>query len=154
MGQQQLLLLIVGVVVVGLAVMAGVEAFAENQRKFRQDQTVHLMNDIASKAQLWKMTPPLLGGGNVGNSDDFSAFTLNAIGLQESENHGGVEVLHRTEYACLKLFPNTDRLRIHALNTDCTDGSWWMGMDVRGVTPEDITVDLNPDAGAVTGNGQ
>ena len=76
MGQQQLLLLVLGIVIVGLAVVVGVEAFEENQRKFRQDQTTHLMMDIASKAQLWKATPPPMGGGGDGTDNDFAASGL------------------------------------------------------------------------------
>ena len=33
MGQQQLLLLVLGIVIVGLAVVVGIQAFGENQKK-------------------------------------------------------------------------------------------------------------------------
>ena len=37
MGQQQLLLLVLGIVIVGLAVVVGIQAFSENQRKANAD---------------------------------------------------------------------------------------------------------------------
>ncbi|MEM0963945.1 MAG: hypothetical protein AAGK21_15565 [Bacteroidota bacterium] len=153
MGQQQLLLLIVGVIIVGLAVIVGIESFSENQRKFRQDQTIHLINDIVAKAQLWKMTPPPLGGGGVGGSDNFRTFTLDAVGLRATSTQGSREVIYRTEYTCLKIFPRTNRLQINALDTDCSNGSWWMRAQVRGTTPDEIVIELN-NARAVSRNGQ
>ena len=139
MGQQQLLLLVLGIVIVGLAVVVGIEAFGENQRKFRQDQTVHLMMDVASKAQLWKLTPPPLGGGGDGSDPrDFSAFRLEAIGLTPTSQQGSSEILLRTEYACFKMFPRSSGLQINALDTGCKNGSWWMRMDVTGTGEGDI----------------
>src|SRR5690554_5459445 len=37
MGQQQLLLLVLGIVIVGLAVVVGIQAFGENQKKANSD---------------------------------------------------------------------------------------------------------------------
>ena len=154
MGQQQLLLLVLGVVIVGLAVVVGIESFQENQRKFRQDQTTQLMMDIASKAQLWKITPPPLGGGGVGDEDDFSGFKLESIGLTPTETQGSSEVVLRTEYACFKMFPRSNRLQINALDTECSNGSWWMRMDVTGIGEDDIDLRISNNSNAVNDNGQ
>ena len=51
MGQQQLLLLVLTVVVVGLSIASGIEAFGENQRKARQDQMMVQLLDINTKSQ-------------------------------------------------------------------------------------------------------
>ena len=154
MGQQQLLLLVLGVVLVGLAVIVGIQAFGETQRRFRQDQTVHLMTDIAARAQAWKATPSPLGGGDAGDSSDFSTFTLAAIGMTPTETQGSREVLMRTEYACLKIFARTNRLQVNALDADCSNGSWWMRMDVTGIGEDHITYRFNGNSGAVNDNGQ
>ncbi|MGB3543799.1 hypothetical protein [Rubrivirga sp.] len=152
MGQQQLLLLVLGIVMVGLAVVVGVSAFNENQRKFRQDQTANLMVDLASKAQAWKMTAETMGGGAGSAENDFSEFTLGDIGLQPTGTQGAREIILRTEYTCLKLFPQSNRLRINALDTECSNGSWWYRVEVTGIDDEDITTRMN--ASNANGNGQ
>ena len=55
MGQQQLLLLVLGIVIVGLAVVVGIQAFSENQKKANSDALVNDAIRIASDAQAWKL---------------------------------------------------------------------------------------------------
>ena len=66
MGQQQLLLLVLGIVIVGLAVVVGIQAFSENQKKANADALVNHAIRIASDAQAWMLKPTAFGGG--GNS--------------------------------------------------------------------------------------
>ncbi len=66
MGQQQLLLLVLGIVIVGLAVVVGIQAFSENQKKANADALVNDAIRIASDAQAWMLKPTAFGGG--GNS--------------------------------------------------------------------------------------
>ena len=63
MGQQQLLLLVLGIVIVGLAVVVGIQAFSENQKQANADQMVNDAIRIASDAQAWKLKPSAFGGG-------------------------------------------------------------------------------------------
>ena len=63
MGQQQLLLLVVGIVIVGLAVVVGIQAFAENNRKSRLDYATNVGVRVAAEAIVWKARPSALGGG-------------------------------------------------------------------------------------------
>ena len=63
MGQQQLLLLVLGIVIVGLAVVVGIQAFSENQKKANADALVNDAIRIASDAQAWKLKPQAFGGG-------------------------------------------------------------------------------------------
>ena len=57
MGQQQLLLLVLGIVIVGLAVVVGIQAFGENQKKANTDAVVNDAIRIASDAQAWALKP-------------------------------------------------------------------------------------------------
>lgn len=64
MGQQQLLLLVIGVVLVGLAIMA---AFPVLERGFRQDEADGLLDRglaIATHAAQWKAKMDPYNGGN------------------------------------------------------------------------------------------
>ena len=63
MGQQQLLLLVLGIVIVGLAVVTGLQAFGVNQKKSNADALVLTGTRIASDLQAWLRTPSALGGG-------------------------------------------------------------------------------------------
>ena len=62
MGQQQLLLLVLGIVIVGLAVVVGIQAFSENQRKANADAMVTDGLRIASDCQAWDLKPGQFGG--------------------------------------------------------------------------------------------
>ena len=62
MGQQQLLLLVLGIVIVGLAVVVGIQAFGENQKKANADALVNDGVRIASDIQAWALKPQAFGG--------------------------------------------------------------------------------------------
>ena len=63
MGQQQLLLLVLGIVIVGLSVIIGISAFSENRIKSSADAMVADGLRIASDAQAWALKPEQAGGG-------------------------------------------------------------------------------------------
>jgi Tfp pilus assembly protein PilE len=63
MGQQQLLLIVLGVIVVGIAVAIGITIFTESAAQANFDAVMSDMLRIASNAQQWYMKPSSLGGG-------------------------------------------------------------------------------------------
>ena len=63
MGQQQLLLLVLGVVIVGLAVVVGIEAFTTNRQKTAADDIVSTSARISGDAIAWSLHSTVLGGG-------------------------------------------------------------------------------------------
>ena len=76
MGQQQLLLLVLGIVIVGLAVVVGIQAFGENQKKATSDAITNDVIRVASDAQAWALKPAAFGGGN----GVFTGLTLAKLG--------------------------------------------------------------------------
>jgi hypothetical protein len=80
MGQQQLLLLVLGIVIVGLAVVVGIQAFGENQKKSNQDALVNDGVRFASDAQAWALKPAAFGGG----SGAFTGLTWQDLGYEIS----------------------------------------------------------------------
>lgn len=68
MGQQQLLLLVLGIVIVGLSVVVGINAFGENQRKSNADAMVTDALRIASDVQAWALKPAAFGGNGGWNA--------------------------------------------------------------------------------------
>lgn len=64
MGQQQLLLLTLSIVIVGIAVAVGIDAYLENRRKAEADIVVGNLVRVAATAQEWKMKTAAFGGGS------------------------------------------------------------------------------------------
>ncbi len=83
MGQQQLLLLVLGIVIVGIAILVGINAYSENSVKSNWDSLLQDALRMASDAQVWKIKPELLGGSpdsTKSNEDDFSEAEFLSMG--------------------------------------------------------------------------
>ena len=91
MGQQQLLLLVLGIVIVGLAVVVGIQAFSENQKKANADALVNDAIRIASDAQAWMLKPTAFGGGNnsCATTCDWNGVTFAQLGYPTGDQPGG-----------------------------------------------------------------
>ncbi|MCS7081678.1 MAG: hypothetical protein N2561_09800 [Bacteroidetes bacterium] len=63
MGQQQLLLLVLGTVIVGTAIVVGIQAFSANAKKANQDAMLQDLLRLATDAQAWVKKPTEFGGG-------------------------------------------------------------------------------------------
>ena len=77
MGQQQLLLIILGVIIVGIAVAVGITMFQDNAVDQNRNMVIADLQNLAAKAQQYFAKPTTLGGGG----NDFSGLTANAAGL-------------------------------------------------------------------------
>lgn len=66
MGQQQLLLIVLGVIVVGIAVVVGINLFNANAETSTQDSIVSQGTNLGAMAQQYYKKPISMGGG--GNS--------------------------------------------------------------------------------------
>ena len=72
MGQQQLLLIILGVIIVGIAIAVGLQLFQAGSVGANQDAIVNDIMNIASHAQQYMIRPESMGGGG----GDFSGYNL------------------------------------------------------------------------------
>ena len=81
MGQQQLILLVLGVVIVGLAVVIGIQAFAEQKTKADLDLTTGEAVRLATYAVAWRQAPQASGGGQ--SESTFSTFSLAGLGFSD-----------------------------------------------------------------------
>lgn len=64
MGQQQLLLIVLGVIIVGIAVVVGINVFTASASSSNRDAVVSDLTNLASIAQTFYRKPTALGGGN------------------------------------------------------------------------------------------
>ncbi|MGA9363241.1 MAG: hypothetical protein WBW16_02620 [Bacteroidota bacterium] len=65
MGQQQLLLIILGVIVVGIAVVVGITMFQDNAISANRDAVTNDLVSLGARAQQYYRRPTPVGGGGV-----------------------------------------------------------------------------------------
>jgi len=88
MGQQQLLLLVLGIIIVGLAVVLGITVFGE---RFRAEQADDLLNrnvHIAQEAINWRARATVFAGGGGGAFDPLGTDGLERLGFGETDING------------------------------------------------------------------
>ena len=66
MGQQQLLLIILGVIVVGIAIAVGISQFGAHSTQANKDGVTASLVNISANAYQFRIRPVTMGGG--GNS--------------------------------------------------------------------------------------
>lgn len=134
MGQQQLLLLVLGTIIVGLAVVAGIDAFNSNQTSANQNALTNNAVSIASDAQAWMQKPAAYGGGD--NDGDWSNFSLDKVGYDTTG--GGIYV---TQNGTLEVTTaSSSELEISAYNGQYSND---IDVTVTGTESEDISTTVN-----------
>ena len=81
MGQQQLLLIVLSVIIVGIAVVVGINVFTASAASSNGDSLISSLTNLGSLAQLYYRKPTALAGG--GNS--FVNWTI-PTSLQQTAN--------------------------------------------------------------------
>ena len=64
MGQQQLLLIILGVIIVGSAIAVGLSLFSAQSIQSNKDAIINDLNNIAAQAYQYRIRPASMAGGN------------------------------------------------------------------------------------------
>ena len=89
MGQQQLLLIVLGTIIVGVAVVVGINMFSTGAINAERDALLQDVNDIASKSAAYWRKPAALGGGARSFAGTADVITFGA----DSSNANGVYTL-------------------------------------------------------------
>ena len=92
MGQTQLLMIVLAVIIVGIAVAVGITQFSESAVTANRDAVAADCQLIVAKAQQWYRKPTSLGGG--GNS--FTGVTLAKLGISASNQNATSYTLTQT----------------------------------------------------------
>ena len=136
MGQQQLLLLVLGIVIVGLSVVVGIQAFGENQKKANADALVNDAIRIASDAQAWKLKPAAFGGG--ADVTGFTGLTLEQLGYKV-ETDGSYKNVNGTA----TISATTASVVITTTSIEGSSNDNTVVVTVTGTNPADITTTVN-----------
>lgn len=153
MGQQQLLLLVLGIVIVGVAVIVGLQAFAVNQKKANIDAIQLTSMRIASEAQAWLRTPVSYGGGMPtvgGRQSNFQDLTLDIATLGYTTDGSGNYVDLNGVYSATVNAGNFIITATSASSSGNGDNNIVCTI-VSGPLVGDITTEINPTSGSCTG---
>ncbi len=111
MGQQQLLLIVLGVIVVGIAVVVGINLFNANAVSSNRDGVVSDLNNLGAMAQQYYKKPTSMGGGgntftgwalpteldttaNGSYTATINAQSVSIVGTGTENNDSGVKLQH------------------------------------------------------------
>jgi hypothetical protein len=75
MGQQQLLLIILGVIIVGIAIAVGITMFSSSSVQSNKDAIINDLNNLAANAYQFRVRPITMGGGS-GSYTGGSAYAI------------------------------------------------------------------------------
>ena len=81
MGQQQLLLIILGVIIVGIAIAVGISMFSSGSVQSNRDGIINDLNNLAANAYQYRIRPTTMGGGG----GSYANYTI-PTKLQSNEN--------------------------------------------------------------------
>ena len=123
MGQQQLLLIILGVIVVGIAVAVGITMFTDNAISANRDAVTNDLVNLAARAQQFYRRPTALGGG--GNS--FVGLTADAAGLRKLTNR---ETNANGTYSITSAGTAT-AVVLQGVGTEMVDGTNYVTMEIH-----------------------
>lgn len=112
MGQQQLLLIILGVIIVGIAVAVGITMFQDNALSASRDAITADLVNLASKAQQYYRKPASLGGG--GNSFTGITAVTTIVGAAVATNDNATYSISGTTTATAIVFVGTGNTEISA----------------------------------------
>ncbi len=112
MGQQQLLLLVLGIVIVGIAAVAGIQAFSEGKSNAKADATVADASRVTTDLQAWFFKPKPFGGGGE-DSTSFAGAKWSTIGRDAGNDAlPSVTDTYDTANACMKMTPAATSVKI------------------------------------------
>jgi hypothetical protein len=83
MGQQQLLLIILGVIIVGIAIAVGITMFGSSSIQSNKDAIINDLNNLGANAYQYRIRPISMGGGG-------GAYTGFVVPSQLTTNSNGI----------------------------------------------------------------
>ena len=132
MGQSQLLLIVLGVILVGTAIVGGIQAYDQNNRKGNVDALMQDAIRMASDLQIWAQKPTQFGGP--ATRGDFTLATHALLGY-DADGTGGASVNSNGE--CLLAATTASNATVTC--TNATLGTSVV-VTVVGLGDDDITI--------------
>ncbi len=93
MGQQQMLLVLMATMIVGIAIVLGLTMYQENALAANQDELRDALMTVAARAQGWYRRPGMLGGG----ARSFSKISWTKIHFDSSTTSGNFSMTNKQQ---------------------------------------------------------
>ena len=138
MGQQQLLLLVLGIVIVGLAVVVGIETFGRSQKAANTDALVNDAVRIASDVQRWSLLPPLMGGGG----EAFTGVTFDKMAYPTGGGLAAADEYQNPTAVYALTVDSPTQVTIVGCNAELGNSVTTV---VTGTTPEAVTTEISTE---------
>jgi hypothetical protein len=123
MGQQQLLLIILGVIVVGIAVAVGITMFTDSAVSANRDAVTNDLVNLAARAQQFYRRPTALGGGG----GSFAGLAANADGLKKLTNRSS----NANGAYSIQTAGDANGVVLRGVGTELADGSNPVTMEIH-----------------------
>ena len=150
MGQQQLLLLVLGITVVGIAVVIAIQVYSNNQKKNNGDALASTSTRLAYDAQTWLQTPSVFGGATPTSGErpsDFAGLPLTIELMGYPVNGSGEYKDVNGTYTAAVTGANFIITATSVTTSGAGDNNVVCTL-VTGVTEEDIQTIINPSTGS------
>ncbi len=135
MGQQQLLFLVFGIVVVGALVVVGAYAFNQGRTLNHRAMVLQEALQVVGDLQAWKQKPVVLGGG--AGARGFRNVTFKTLEYPYTLLSNRV---YKTEYGCYMLRTTGDEPHVELILSapSCARSDFVSRVTVRGPGPGDL----------------
>jgi hypothetical protein len=140
MGQQQLLLLVLGIVIVGIAAVAGIQAFSEGKATAERDAVVADASRVVADIQAWYFKPEPFGGAGekVANFADLDA----KWSILSRETQGANK--YKTTNGCMNLKGESGKATLTVFSdTTCAAAAKIADIVIDGGTADDVSWTYN-----------
>lgn len=112
MGQQQLLLIILGVIIVGIAIAVGISQFGAHSTQANKDGVTASLVNIAANGYQYKIRPTTMGGGG-------GSYANYTIPTKMASDDNGTYTIQTAGTATTIIFRGTSSLST-SYTSDCT----------------------------------
>ena len=127
MGQQQLLLIVLGVIIVGIAIAVGLSLFSAQSVQANKDAIVNDLNNLAANAYQFRIRPTSMGGGG----NNYTGFKIpSKLATNENGNYSATVTASAVSFTGYSQSSNTNTVSV-TIGTDGrpTAGTWSYGGD-------------------------
>ncbi len=127
MGQQQLLLIILGVIIVGIAIAVGLSLFSAQSIQANKDAIINDLNNIAAHAYQYKIRPSSMGGG----SGAYTGYTIpTKMATNENATYAATPAASTVTVVATSIQNTTNTITV-VVDSDGRLGSWTYGGDFQ-----------------------
>ncbi len=135
MGTQQLLLIVLGVIIVGIAVVVGINIFGQNAEQASKDAAIQDCLRIAASAQGYFRKPEMLGGGG----NEFTGITMANCGMTPDIAGGMTATNENAVYTVAVV--NADEFTVTGVNNQDATKKIVISVDMAAAEADRVDID-------------